>query len=110
VSDIQYNMTRKEYMGVLISKGFVFEKTQMGYPSRGEQDVFTHSNYKYKFYITRVYKEDESVYGFVTGKINGELLDGIYLHNAEDTFAEDKNYFVWVDKAFIELMKRLPSE
>ena len=99
-------MTRDEYNTALLKKGFLFQKTQMGYPGRGEQDVFKHPNYKFKFYVTRIVKGDDSIFGFVTGKVNGEQLDNIYSQNAEDTFAKDKGYFVWVDDAFEELMKR----
>lgn len=103
-------MTRDEYKTVLLSKGFVFNKTQMGYPSRGEEDVYTHPNYKYKFYVTRVLKDEESTYGFYTGERNGKYFDNIYLRNALDDFRKDKSLQMWIDDAFLELMKRLPRE
>ncbi len=100
-------MTREEYKTVLLKKGFLFNKIQRGYPSRGEEDVYTHSDYKYNFYVTRIYKDDESVYGFLTTKTNGEILEKIYHSNTEDTFVENKNLYVWIDDAFVELMNRL---
>lgn len=100
-------MTRDEYKTVLLSKGFVHEGTQMGYPGRGEEDKYTLAGYDNQFYITRIRKEDELSYGFVTGKVNGKRLDNIYRHNAIDTFAEDKGLYVWVDEAFMELAERL---
>lgn len=100
-------MTRKEYKAILLSKGFIYEKSQMGYPGRDEQDVYTHPSYKYKFYITRVHKNNESLYGFLTAKTNGRHLESIYPHNEEDDFDRGKGLFVWTDNAFFELMKRL---
>lgn len=99
-------MKRDVYKAILLKRGFVFEKTQMGFPGRGEQDVFTHPSHKYKFYISHIYKDDESVYGFVTGKINGKYLDNIYASNAEDTFQKNRGLFVWVGDAFVDLMER----
>ncbi len=84
----------------------MFEKTQPGYPGRGKEDVYTHPNYEYKFYVTRVRKDDKSLYGFLTGKKAGELLDNIYSHNIEDTFREGKNLPVWIDDAFVHLMNK----
>ncbi len=100
-------MTRDEYKTVLLSKGFVFEKTQMGYPSRGEEDVYTHPDYTFNFYISHVSKNDKTKYGLVTGKTIGQQLENVCPPNFDDSFAPEKGYYVWVDDAFVELMKRL---
>lgn len=97
-------MTRNEYRDILTSNGFVFEKTQKGYPGRGEEDVYTHPSYRYKFYVTRVRKSDESTYGFYTGKKNGEYLDGKVSRNAADDFRKDRSMQLWVDIAFVRLI------
>ncbi len=96
-------MTREEYKTHLLKKGFVFQKAQKGFPGRGEEGVYTHPNYKYKFYITH---HDKSSYGFYTGKKNGEGLDDICPRNVEDTFS-DKGLLMWADDSFIQLMKHL---
>jgi hypothetical protein len=98
-------MKRDEYKAVLLKKGFLFQKTQMGFPGRGEEDVYTHPSYKYKFYVTRFSKDDESLYGFYTGDKNGEYCDSIASRNEVDDFRKDKSLEMWVDNAFIELMK-----
>jgi hypothetical protein len=85
----------------------VFEKTQIGFPSRGEEDVYTHPKYKYQFYVTPVRKSNEFSYGFYTGDKNGEYLDKIYPRNEKENFRKDKNLQMWVDDAFVELMKRI---
>jgi hypothetical protein len=98
-------MNRDEYKSILISKGFKFLKTQMGYPSRrGEDDVYTHSHFKFNFYISHVSKDK---YGLLTGKTIGKQLENICPPNFEDTFAPEKGYYVWVDDAFNKLMNRL---
>ena len=100
-------MTREDYKTTLIKSGFLLDHVQMGYPSRGEEDVYTHRDYKYNFYVTRIYKDDKSVYGFLTGKNNGEILEDIFPSNTEETLHGNKNLSVWTDEAFIELMDNL---
>ncbi|MBP6880622.1 hypothetical protein KBC31_03275 [Candidatus Saccharibacteria bacterium] len=100
-------MTRSEYKDVLLGKRFVFNKTQNGFPSRGEEDVYTHPSYRYKFYVTRVRKGDDKLYGFYTGERNGEYLDIKVSRNVEDDFRSDKALQMWTDDAFIELMDKL---
>lgn len=100
-------MTRDEYKVALLNKGFLFEKTQMGYPGRGEEDVYTHPGYKYKFYVTRLRKGDESLYGFYTGERNGKYLDSICPRNTVDDFRNDKGLHMWVGSAFVSLLKKL---
>lgn len=100
-------MTRDEYKTSLLGNGFVFEKTQPGYPGRGDEDVYTHPSYKYKFYVSRVRKGDESLYGFMTGERNGADLDRIYPHNTVDDFRDDKQLPVWLDNAFTGLLSHL---
>ncbi len=99
-------MTRDEYKKLLLNKGFIFEKTQTAYPSsRGEEDKYIHPDYKYKFYISRVSLDDESLYGFFAGKTNAQHFDDIHLHNIDsDDWAGQA---AWTDEAFAELMKRL---
>lgn len=98
-------MTRNDYKTILVSKGFVFEKTQKGYPSkRGEDDVYTHPDFKFNFYISHV---SEDKYGLLTGKTIGEQLENVSPPNLEDSFAPEKGYYVWVDDAFVQLMKKL---
>ena len=99
-------MKRNEYKAHLMEKDFVFQKTQMGYPSRGEEDVYTHPSYKYKFYVTRYDKSDDSLYGFYTGDKNGKSLNDICPRNAEDSFS-DKGLLLWADDSFIQLMKHI---
>lgn len=77
----------------------------MGFPGRGEEDVYMHPSYKYKFYVTRIRKDDESVYGFYTGERNGEYFDRIASRNIVDDFRKDKGLEMWVDDAFLDLMK-----
>lgn len=102
-------MTRAEYKTVLLKNGFLFDHSQRGFPGRGEEDVYTHPDYKYKFYVTRIDKDNENIYGFLTTKTNGEILDNVYSSNAEDTYESNKTLFVWRDEAFEALMKRLPN-
>lgn len=100
-------MKRDEYKTALLKKGFVFEKTQLGFPGRGEEDVYTHPSYKYKFYVTRVRKDNKSLYGFYTGDRNGDHLDTLVSRNAVDNFRKDTELHMWADDAFVELMKKL---
>ena len=100
-------MTKDDYRDALLSKGFIFRGSQMGWPGRGEEDKYKRVGYSKQFYVTRICKDDESSYGFVTGKINGKRLDDIRKHNEVDTFAPNKGLFVWVDDAFKELMDLL---
>jgi hypothetical protein len=100
-------MKREEYKFILLGKGFTFLKTQMGYPSRGEEDVYTHPDYKFNLYITHVSKEDKDKYGFLTGKVNGKQLEDIYPSNFDDSCVPEKGLYVWVDEAFVELMDKL---
>lgn len=102
-------MTRDEYKAALLNKGFTFLKTQMGYPGRGEEDVYEHPNYRYKFYVTRYDKNNESTYGFYTGDKNGENLDDICPRNVTDSFS-NKGLLMWSDDAFIELMERFSND
>lgn len=98
-------MTRAEYKATLLSKGFKFLKTQKGYPGkRGEDDVYAHPDFKFNFYVTHV---SEDTFGLLTGKTIGEQLENACPPNFEDTFAPQKGYYVWVDDAFVELMKSL---
>lgn len=98
-------MTREEYKSILLRNGFTFLKTQKGYPSkRGEDDVYTHPDFKFNFYISHV---SEDKYGLLTGKTIGKQLENVCPPNSEDSFASEKGYYVWVDEAFAELMKRL---
>ncbi len=99
-------MTREEYKTALLSKGFKFERTQKGYPGkRGEDDVYSHPDFKFYFWISQV---SEEKVGLLTGKTIGEQLENVCPPNFEDSFAPEKGYYVWVDSAFTELMKRLP--
>ena len=100
-------MTRSEYKTILTSKGFVFDKTQKGYPGRGEEDVYKHPDYKYKFYVTRVRKDDESLYGLYTGERNGEYFDSLVARNIMDNFRKDGGIQMWIDDAFMQLMDKL---
>lgn len=98
-------MTRDEYKTALLSKGFVFLKTQMGYPGkRGEDDVYTHPDFKFNFYISHV---SEDKFGLLTGKTIGKQLENACPPNFEDSFAPEKGYYVWVDNAFVQLMNKL---
>lgn len=98
-------MTREEYKTILLSNGFTFLKTQRGYPSkRGEDDVYTHPDFKFNFYISHV---SEDKYGLLTGKTIGKQLEDICPPNFDDAFAPEKGYYVWVDDAFVDLMKNL---
>lgn len=100
-------MNREEYKSMLIGKGFVFKKTQKGYPGRGDEDVYSHPSYKYNFYVTRVHKDDQTLYGFYTGEKNGEYLDSICPRNEVDDFRKDKNLHMWSNEVFVELMSKL---
>ena len=102
-------MTRNEYKTILLANGFIFDHTQMGFPGRGEEDVYKHPKFKYKFYVTRISIEDVSMYGFITAKTNGEYLNGIYPQNTEDTFNSNKILYVWKDEGFTELMERFEA-
>lgn len=99
-------MTRDEYKSSLLNKGFTFLKTQKGYPSkRGEDDVYTHPDFKFNFYISHV---SEDKYGLLVGKTIGKELENICPPNFDDSFAPEKGYYVWVDEAFVELVDKLP--
>ena len=100
-------MTRDQYKVALLKKGFLFEKTQMGFPGRGQEDVYRYPGYKYKFYVTRLRKSDESLYGFYTGDRNGRYLDDICPRNMVDDFRNDKSLKMWAGEAFVALMKNL---
>lgn len=102
-------MTRDEYKAVLLRKDFAFLKTQKGYPGRGQEDVCSHPDYRYKFYVTRYDKNNESLYGFYTGKNNGAVLDNMYPRNVLDTFS-NKELLMWSEESFIELMKRFKAD
>lgn len=98
-------MTREEYKSTLLNNGFKFLKTQKGYPGkRGEDDVYSHPDFKFNFYVSGV---DENIVGLLTGKTIGEQLENVCPPNFEDTYAPHKGYYVWVDDAFLELMKKI---
>lgn len=101
-------MTREDYKAVLLSKGFKFEKTTLSYPGwRGDEDIYTHKpEYKYTFRVFRIFKGKPD-YGLYVG-IGNQFrdLDGIVEHNV-DTAGSDKPIPMWVDDAFVELMKKL---
>jgi hypothetical protein len=100
-------MTRDEYKFILESKGFVFKESQEAWAQRrGQEDKYTHPDYKNYFYIKRTSDRDGSPYGLNAQKRMGRFLDEISPHNAVDDF-RDKGNFMWVDDAFIELMKHL---
>lgn len=98
-------MTRNEMREILLTKGFKFKKSQNGFPSRGDEDVYTHPDYKYNFYVTRIRKSDPNSYGFFTGDRNAEALTVLVPRNTEDNFRKDKRLEMWSDKTFLELMK-----
>lgn len=103
-------MTRDEYKTILLNKGFVFVKTQEAWAQhRGEEDKYAHPAHNNYFYIKRISDDEGSPYGFNAQIRNGKAYDEIFPHNAVDTF-RDKGQLMWVDEAFVELMKRLPSE
>lgn len=100
-------MTRNEYKLCLLVKGFTFVESQEAWTQhRGEEDKFTHPAYKGYFYIKRVSDDEDAPLGLNAQVVNGRIFDEIFPHNAVDTF-RDKGLFMWVDDAFIELMKRL---
>lgn len=100
-------MTREEYKTILLSKGFVFEQSQDAWSQhRGQEDKYTHPDYKNYFYIKRISDEDGSSYGLNAQDSNGKRFDKIFPHNAVDSY-RDKGQFMWVDNAFMELMQRL---
>jgi len=100
-------MTRGEYKTRLLDNGFVFDRTQKGYPARGEEDVYKHPKFKHKFYVTRVHKNDKTLYGFLTGTRNGQQLDAICMHNTIDDFRDDRSLPVWLGESFVKLIERL---
>jgi hypothetical protein len=101
-------MTREEYEAILVSKRFVFKESQEAWTQhRGQEYKYTHPDYKHYFYLKRVSDKEGSPYGFNAQVVNGKIFDEIFPHNAVDTF-RDKGLFMWVDDAFLELMKRLP--
>jgi hypothetical protein len=102
-------MTREEYEAVLVSKGFVFVESQEAWTQhRGKEYKYTHPKYKNYFYLKRISDEEGSPYGLNAQIGNGNIFDEIFPHNAVDTF-RNKGQFMWVDGAFVELMKRLPN-
>lgn len=98
-------MNRNEFKAILLDNGFMFKGSQKGFPGRGEEDKYTHPKYSYSFYVTRINKDDRLVYGFLTGKINGKKLNKLYPHNENDTFAPDKNLYVWTSDSFHRLVR-----
>jgi hypothetical protein len=103
-------MTREEYKSRLLIKEFTLLKTQIGYPSRGEEDVYRRSGYTCNFYVTHFSKDDKNKYGLVTGKTNGKKLERAYPPNSEDSYAPEKGLYVWTDGAFVELIEKLPNQ
>lgn len=105
----KYRMTSEEYSEILKSKGFVYKESQEAWTQhRGQEHKFTHPAFKHYFYVKRISDKDDSPWGFNAQVANGKLFDDIYPHNAVDTF-RNKGLFMWVDEAFVELMKRLPN-
>ncbi len=100
-------MTRNEYRIALLKKGFTLEKTQKGYPSRGEEDVYKHPAYTYHFYVTRIRKDNQYLYGFYTGDRNAQHLHELCPRNIEDDFRSDKVLKMWTDESFLALMEKL---
>ena len=98
-------MTRGAYGATLRSKGFIFEKTQKGFPSRGDEDVYSHPGFRYKFYVTRTSRGNETSYGLYTGSKNGEALDSIQERNESDNFRKDAPLRMWTNEAFESLME-----
>ena len=100
-------MTENDYEAILLSKGFIFCDSQEAWTQhRGKEYKYTHPDYRHYFYIKRVSDKEGSPWGFNAQVVNGNIFDKIYPHNATDTF-RDKGLFMWVDDAFVELMKRL---
>lgn len=100
-------MTREEYKRYLLSKGFTLLKTQNGYPSRGEEDVYTHPCYGNNLYVTHFNKGDKNKYGLVMCKTIGKQLQSIHPSDSVDSYAPKKGLFVWTDAAFVALMQKL---
>jgi hypothetical protein len=100
-------MTREEYDAILLSKGFVFKESQEAWTQhRGKEYKYTHPDYRSYFYVKRISDEEGSPYGFNAQVVNGRVFDELVPHNEVDTF-RDKGLFMWVDDAFVELMKKL---
>lgn len=100
-------MTREEYKTILLEKGFIFQESQDAWMQRrGQEDKYTHPLYKNFFYIKRTSDEEGSPYGLNAQTANGKTFDAIFPHNAVDTF-KSNGHFMWVDDAFMELMKRI---
>lgn len=98
-------MTRDEYKTILLSKGFTYLKTQKGYPSkRGDDDVYSHPDFKFNFYVTRV-REDKVA--LLTGKTIGMQFENVCPPNVEDSYAPEKGYYAWTDDTFIKLMSHI---
>jgi len=101
-------MTVDDYAKILSSKGFLFVRSQEAWTQhRGLEYIYTHPKYKHQFYVKRVSDLPGSPFGFNAQKLNGKIFDKLYAHNAIDTF-RDKGLFMWLDDAFVELMKRIP--
>ena len=72
-------MTREEYKAVLLSKGFVFKESQEAWTQhKGEEDKYTHPDYKYYFYVKRTSDKEGSPYGFNAQVANGKIFDDIF--------------------------------
>jgi hypothetical protein len=100
-------MTREEYKTVLLGKEFVLIESQDAWAQhRGQEDKYSHPVYKDYFYVKRISDEQGSPYGFNAQIANGKMFDELVPHNAVDTF-RDKGQFMWVDSAFVNLMKKL---
>ena len=78
-------MTRDEYKKIMLSKGFIFEKTCLAYPAwRGDEDIYSQKpKLKYTFRIFSMYK-GKTEYGLYVGVGQQfRLLDRIVEHDIE---------------------------
>ncbi len=99
-------MTREEYMSVLLSKGFAFEKTTLSYPGwRGDEDIYTKKpEYKYTFRVFRMFKDNPD-YGMYAGVGDQyRSLDALAGHNI-DLQGSSGLLPLWTNESFTELME-----
>ncbi|HZJ34708.1 MAG TPA: hypothetical protein VFD55_01690 [Candidatus Angelobacter sp.] len=106
-------MTREEYKGTLLNRGFRFAKTTLSYPGwRGDEDIYTHKpEYKYTFRVFRISK-DKPDYGLYVG-VGDQFrkLDAIVEHNVDISGTNKYKLIpVWTDDTFIELMRFFDSD
>lgn len=96
------HMLADDYKDILLSRGFVFIKSQKAYPGKlGEEHVFKHPLYATQFYVTRT--GENQPYGFNPQRTIGEEFDKHHPHNS----VGDKDYPFWTDGAFRALMDKL---